>query len=162
MINIVFTEEEMQALNYERFHHPDPHVQCKMGTLWLKSQKLSHKEICRLTGISPNTLRGYLRAYLKGGIEALKELKFYKPQSELCEHKKTIEAYFREHPPASVKEAMAKIEEIRNIILSLGILKKLSRTALIRRIPPTNRNLTLYLRYGFRGLKKLNLWRCEV
>jgi transposase len=115
MINIDFTEEEMQALNYERFHHPEPHVQRKMEALWLKSQKLSHNDICRLTGISPNTLRGYLRAYLKGGIEALKELNFYKHQSELCQHTKTIEAYFREHPPASVKEAMAKIEELTGI-----------------------------------------------
>jgi hypothetical protein len=41
----------------------------------------------------------------------LKELNFYKPQSELCELTKTIEAYFREHPPASVKEAMVKIEQ---------------------------------------------------
>jgi hypothetical protein len=89
----------MQALNYERFHHPDPHVQRKMEGLWLKSQKLSHKGICRLIGISPNTLRDiYLRAYLKGGIEALKEFYFYTPQSELCQHTTTIEAYFREHP----------------------------------------------------------------
>ena len=116
MINIDFTEEEMQALNYERFHHPDPHVQRKMEGLWRKSQKLSHKDICRLTGISANTLRGYLRAYLKGRIEALKELNFYTPQSELCPHTKTIEAYFREHPPASVKEAMAKIEELTGIL----------------------------------------------
>jgi transcriptional regulator with XRE-family HTH domain len=74
----------MQALKYGRFHHPDPHVQRKMEALWLKSQKLSHNDICRLTGISPNTLRGYLRAYLKGGIEALKELKFYKHQRLWC------------------------------------------------------------------------------
>jgi len=71
-------------------------VQRKMGALWLKSQRLSHKDICRLT------------------------------------------------------------------VLSLRILKMLSLTALIRLIPFTNRNLTLYLRYSFRGLKKLNLRRCEV
>jgi Fic family protein len=66
-----------------------------MEALWLKSQKLSHKDIYRLTGISPNTLRGYLRAYLKGGIEALKELNFYMPQSELCEHTTTFEILCR-------------------------------------------------------------------
>jgi transposase len=115
MINIDLTEEEMQALNYERFHHSDLHVQRKMEGILLKSQKLSHKDICRLTGISPNTLRGYLRAYLKGGIDALKELNFYKHQSELCQHTKTIEAYFREHLPASVKEVIAKIEELTGI-----------------------------------------------
>jgi hypothetical protein len=45
MINIDFTEEEMQALNYERFHHPDPHVQRKMEALWLKSQKLRKRTV---------------------------------------------------------------------------------------------------------------------
>jgi transposase len=115
MIEIEFTEEEMQALNYERYHHPHPQVQRKMEALWLKSQKLSHEEICRLTGISPNTLRRYLREYQRRGIEALKELNIYQPQSELNQHTATIEAYFREHPPASVKEAMAKIEELTGI-----------------------------------------------
>jgi transposase len=115
MIEIEFTEEEMQALNYERYHHPHPQVQRKMEALWLKSQKLSHEEICRLTGISSNTLRRYLREYQRGGIEALKELNVYQPQSELNQHTAAIEAYFREHPPASVKEAMAKIEELTGI-----------------------------------------------
>jgi transposase len=86
-----------------------------MEALWLKSQKMSHKEICRLTGISPSTLRRYIKAYQQGGIDALKELIFYQPQSELMHHKATIEAYVREHPPASVKEAMAKIEELTGI-----------------------------------------------
>jgi transposase len=115
MIKIEFTEEEIQALNYERYHHPHPHVQRKMEALWLKSQELTHKDICRLTRISPNTLRNYLREYIRGGIDALKVLNFYQPQSELNQHKQTIESYFREHPPASVKEAMAKIEELTGI-----------------------------------------------
>ena len=83
MIKIEFTEEEMHALNYEGYNPPHPRVQRKMEVLWLKSQKLSHKEICRVTGISPNTLRCYLRAYQRGGIGALKELNFYQPQSEM-------------------------------------------------------------------------------
>ena len=115
MIKIEFTEEEIKALNYERYHHPHPHVQRKMEALWLKSQELSHEDICRLTGISPNTLRNYLREYIRGGIEALKVLNFYQPQSELNQHKQTIESYFREHPPASVEEAMAMIEELTGI-----------------------------------------------
>jgi hypothetical protein len=45
----------------------------------------------------------------------LKEVDFRKPQSELKKHTTTIEAYFREHPPASVKEVMAEIEEMTGI-----------------------------------------------
>lgn len=86
-----------------------------MEALWLKSQDVPHKEICRLTCISKPTLCSYLRDYQEGGIDKLKEVNFYRPESELAAHRSSIEAYFREHPPASIKEAMAKIEELTGI-----------------------------------------------
>ncbi len=49
MIEINFTEEDIKALNYERYHYPHPHVQRKVEALWLKSQGIKHKDICRLT-----------------------------------------------------------------------------------------------------------------
>lgn len=134
MINIEFTAQEIQALDYQRYHHPHPRVQRKMEALWLKSQNLSHKEICRLTTISSKTLQRYLYAFKAGGIERLKEVSFYQPQSQLRSHTDTIEAHFREHPPASIKEAMSKIEEmtglkrsekrIRKLLISMGIKRR--------------------------------------
>lgn len=115
MLNIEFSDAEIKALNYERYHHPHPRVQLKMEVLLLKSKKLSHKDICNLAGISPNTLRTYLRIFQKGGIEALKEINFYQPKSELNQYRSTIEDYFRKHPPATVKQAMDKIEELTGI-----------------------------------------------
>ena len=109
MIHIEFSEAEMKALHYERYHHPHPRVQRKMEALWLKSQKLSHPEICRLTGISSRSLQRYLKDYVQGGLEKLKELNFRQPQSALAPHQRTLEAYFREHPPATVNEAMEHI-----------------------------------------------------
>lgn len=115
MIPIEFSEADKQALTYERYHHPHPRVQRKMEALWLKSQGVSHKEICRLTGICKATLCTYLRDYQQGGIEQLKKLNFYKTQSELAPHIAAIEGYFLAHPPATIKEAMAKIEELTGI-----------------------------------------------
>lgn len=115
MLTIEFTEAEKQALNYERFHHPHPRVQRKMEALWLKSQGLSHKDIAKLTGISPNTLRSYLRAYQSGGRENLKQINFYRPKSELMTQVETLETYFRQLPPTSIREAAAKIEELTGI-----------------------------------------------
>ena len=80
MIKLEFTEAEKQSLHYERYHHPHPRVQRKMEALWLKSQGVAHSEISRLTGISSTTLTSYLRAYQAGGIEALKTVRFYRPQ----------------------------------------------------------------------------------
>ena len=115
MIRIQFTKEEIKALDYERYHLPHPRVQKKMEALWLKSQGLSHGEIARLTLISPNTLRAYLRQYLEGGIEALKIVNFSQQPSELMDHHQTLFDYFRQHPPATIKEAQAKIKELTGI-----------------------------------------------
>lgn len=76
---------------------------------------LSHQEIVRLTGISPNTLRKYLQDYVEGGIEKLKEINFNRPTSKLTEHQQKIEDYFRTNPPASINEAIVKIEELTGI-----------------------------------------------
>ena len=111
MIKIDFSEEEIEALKHERFYHPHPRVQRKMEALLLKSQKIPHEQICQIADISANTLRSYLRAYIDGGIDKLKGINFYRQKSELVAHKKTIEDYFSDNPPATIKEAIAEIEK---------------------------------------------------
>ena len=86
-----------------------------MEALWLKSQNLPHQEICRLTGISSKTPRRILKDYVQGGLESLKKINFYQPPSALALHQATLEAYFREHPPATVNEALEKIAELTGI-----------------------------------------------
>ncbi len=115
MIEIEFSEKDIEELHYERYHYPHPRVQQKMEAVYLKSQEIEHKEIRRLCRISEPTLCSYLTDYKEGGIEKLKEVKFYQPKSELEEYKDTIENYFRKNPPTTIKEAQAKIEELTGI-----------------------------------------------
>lgn len=124
MIQIEFTEEAIDELRYQRFNHPHPRVQRKMEALLLKSDGLPHHRITRILGISENTLREYLREYEEGGIERLKTVRFYRPQSELVEYHQSLEAYFEEHPPATVNEAAAKIEELTGIRRGLTQVRK--------------------------------------
>ena len=82
---------------------PYPHT-------WLKAQFLAMRsKVTRLTGISPSTFRAYLRQYQTGGLSALKQLNYHPQESELLVHRTTIEDYFRTNPPATIKEAVAKI-----------------------------------------------------
>ena len=115
MIRLEFNQETIKDLDYQRYHYPHPRVQRKMEAVYLKSQGVSHQDIKRLVRISENTLLNYLRRYQTDGIEGLKEIRFRKPVSELAEHKQTLETYFVEHPPATVKEAAAKIEQLTGI-----------------------------------------------
>ena len=111
MIKIEFSAEEIDTLEYERYHHPDPKVQKRMEVLFLKSQGVEHQEICRLCRISKPTLASYLKQYQEGGIEQLKKFGYSGHPSELDQHASTLEAYFKEHPPRTVAEARQVIKD---------------------------------------------------
>ena len=115
MIQIRFSPDEIKELAYQRFHHPHPRVQRKAQAVWFKSQGLAHQEIARLTGVTVNTVTSYLLEYQQGGIEQLKTLNFRIPESELKQYQTSLEEYFGQHPPLSVKEAMAQIEKLTGV-----------------------------------------------
>ena len=115
MLKIHIPESDIQLLRQERYTYPHPRVMLKIDVVYLKSLGLSNDLICKITGVCDNTLREYLRQYVQGGIERLKEVNFYRPSSELKAYSGTIENYFRANPPSSISEAVAKIEEITGI-----------------------------------------------
>ena len=115
MIRIEFSEQDLKKIQQLRYEHPHPRVRKRMEALWLKSKGLAHREICRLAGISSNTLRQYLGMFQSGGIKKLTELNFYAPTSELEQHRYRLEAHFRKHPPATINEAATMIEELTGI-----------------------------------------------
>ena len=115
MIKIDFSEQDLKTIEHERFNHPIPLVQRRMEVLWLKSQGLPHKQIAKLSGVCANALTKYLRLYRHGGLDEIRKVNFFRPQSELEKHSDSIEQYFRENPVASIAEAVAKIEELTGI-----------------------------------------------
>ena len=56
-----------------------------MEALWLKSQGEPHNKIAQLTDISINVVTPYIKEYKAEGIEKLKDLNFYRPESKLSE-----------------------------------------------------------------------------
>ena len=114
-IQLEFTPEILKEVQYHRYHHLAPLVQRRMEGLWLKAHGLPHAQIAELVGVTENTLREYFELYQHGGVEKLKELNYYRPESELKVHIPSLEAYFREHPPASISEAQHQVEVITGV-----------------------------------------------
>ena len=112
-IQLEFTPEQIDELRYQRYNHLASLVQRRMETLLLKAYKLPHQQIEEIVGVSGNTIREYFAQYQEGGIEKLKEIHDYQPESELKEHIVSLEAYFREYPPATIKQAQHDVEIIR-------------------------------------------------
>jgi transposase len=129
MLQLNISEVELKEIEYQRYQHPHPRVQRKMEALYLKAKGLPHHQIAELVGICDNTLRDYFEQYQQGGVAALTQLNFYRPTSQLQDHKESLEAYFLAHPPNSIPQAVAKIEELTGLVRSptqVGIfLKKL-------------------------------------
>jgi transposase len=111
MRTICFSEEDLKAIEHDRYHHPHPHVQRKMEVLWLKSHDLPHQQIADLAGVSLRTVQRYLDEYLEGGLAALRRCNWRGPQTVLVQHESSLEEHFWDHPPRNTKEAAKVIFE---------------------------------------------------
>lgn len=115
MSAIKFTEEQVEQLAFERFHHPHPRVQRKMDAVYLKAKGLSHQEVCDLVRISRTSLWGWLRDFQAGGVEALKRWDSGGSTCRLDEHTDAICDHITQHPPHTIAEARQAIEELTGI-----------------------------------------------
>src|SRR5262245_5439926 len=111
MSRIAFTEDDLSAIAFERYHHPEPFVQRKLEVLWLKSQGLAHHDIARLAGASRASVQRYLRAFLTGGLDAIRRYPWKGQRSALDGHRASVQEHFRHPPPRSVREAQCVIAQ---------------------------------------------------
>ena len=115
MLQLNFSEADLKQIEYQRYHHSHPRVQRKMEALFLKAKGLPHHQIAELVGVCDNTLTAYFKQYQQGGLATLLEVNFYRPSSQLQDHSQRLQAYFLTHPPASLVQAAAKIEELTGL-----------------------------------------------
>jgi transposase len=115
MIELEFSSEVVKQLHYERRYQPHPRVRQRLEAVYLKAIGYQHQEIGRIVGISQKTLRGYLRMYQAGGVEALKALNFNRPKSALDDHRQQLKAEFEIRPAKSINEAVQRIEKLTGI-----------------------------------------------
>jgi len=115
MIGISILEEDVKLIKKERYEHPDISVQKRLQALYFKSLGYKNKEVCILADISYTTLELILKQYNSGGLKEVKNIKYYSPKSELDDHAQSLEEYFKENPPSTVKEACQVIKELTNI-----------------------------------------------
>ena len=110
-----FSQETVEQIRHERFHHPHPRVQRKMEVLWLKSQGLTHADIANLADVSPRSVQRYLDEFAEGGLERIRLLGWKGKHCEMDDHQQSLEDYFLEHPPRTAREAQQAIESLTGI-----------------------------------------------
>lgn len=134
MRKIEISPEEIKRLSYQSIHHGHHIVRRRMQALLLKSQAVQHQDIGEILGISQTTLREYFDLYLAGGLEALTQLNYQGQSSQLQVKKDEIIAALEAEPPATLKQAQAKIKAVTGVERSLPQVSQfLKKNKLIRR-----------------------------
>lgn len=116
-----FSEDVIESIGRERYEHPDPRVQERMEILWLKTKGETHERLAELANVSRSTVQRTLRTYVSKGLEGVRTMNWKRPVSALTPHRETLEAEFRERPPHTIHEAVARIESLT------GVKRKASR-----------------------------------
>jgi transposase len=119
MRKIEFSPDGIKQLRGESNLHPHHLVRRRMRALLLKSEGLAHGQIGHILGISQPTLRAYFDLYLQGGVETLKQLNYQGKANLLLDHKDEIISALEAEPPATLKQAQARIEAVTGLQRSL-------------------------------------------
>jgi hypothetical protein len=59
MLTLHFSQQDIDELNYQRFHHPDPMVMKRCDTVYLRAKGLKTGQIQQLTGRNGKTIRAH-------------------------------------------------------------------------------------------------------
>lgn len=119
MRKIEFSPADLNQLREGSKLHPHHLVRRRMLALLLKSEGLSHGQIGRILGISQPTLRSYFDLYQQGGVSALKPLNYQGKANLLLERKEEIIDALEADPPATLKQAQARIKAATGLERSL-------------------------------------------
>ncbi len=110
------SKADLDTLNYERYHYPDPLVQKRLFAVYLKaSLNCSYQYIGLIVDLHPNMVSHWVRIYAREGIGAVQTNRYGTNKSELEAHATSLLAEFEAHPPRSAQEAADRIYELTNI-----------------------------------------------
>ena len=128
MVAIMIDKPTLDQINRERYEHPLPMVQKRLHAIYLRAQGKKYEAIAQIVGCSQASVGNWIRIFKKSGLAGLKAVNLARPQSQLALHHQTLEEHFRSNPPATVREASAKIQELTGIQRSERVVRGFLRS----------------------------------
>lgn len=125
---IRLTQEECEEVLRERFAHPSPKVQKRMEVLYLRHLGKPYSEIKTIVGCSHRSIARWLKIYIEDGLQGLKIIDYRQPPGALEPHRESLEEHFRKNPPASIREAIVRIQDLTGIQRSERVVREFLRS----------------------------------
>lgn len=115
MIKIEFDKCDADELYKAQLNHPNPRIRKKLLAVYMKSQGITNKTICQICRVSWPTLLLYFQEYTSEGLGGMMQIRHRGHPSKLNEFEQEIKLLLVNNPPATLKEARAKIKEISGL-----------------------------------------------
>ena len=115
MLRANYTDEERKKFQQLRYNYPDARIMRRFEILWLHSCGKFPPEIAEIVQQNPDTVRKVINDFRQGGIQLVTTIDSNHPKSDLEDHRVSIIEEFTKRPPASAKEAAARIEKLTGI-----------------------------------------------
>ena len=124
MLTLNISDADIELANYERIHNPIETVRKRMDAIYWTKQGFGRTEVAAISGVHRNSVKNYVKLYNAGGLEALRSFEYKGFGSVLSGHRVTLEAYFKEHPPKTAREAVAKVKQLTGTGLSQSEMRR--------------------------------------
>ncbi|MCL2118503.1 MAG: winged helix-turn-helix domain-containing protein [Planctomycetaceae bacterium] len=115
MLRAIYTDEEKSLFHQLRYSYPDERVMRRFEILWLHACGKFAPEIAIIVQQNDDTVRKVIKNFKKGGVALVTAIDSNHPTSELEKHRVSIIDEFTLRPPASSKEAAARIEKLTGV-----------------------------------------------
>jgi transposase len=115
MLRANYTEAEQNTFQQLRYSYPDERIMRRFEILWLHACGKFAPEIASIVKQHPDVVCNVIKMFKNGGIELVTKIGANHPTSDLEKHKTSIIEEFTLRPPATAKEAAARIEKLTGI-----------------------------------------------
>jgi transposase len=115
MLRTNYTDEDKALFQKLRYSYPDERIMRRFEILWLHACGKFALEIATIVQQDGDTVRKVIKDFQRGGIELVTAIDSNHPTSDLEKHRTSIIEEFTLRPPASAKEAAARIEKLTGI-----------------------------------------------
>src|SRR5688572_17818032 len=110
------SEAEIERLSYERYAYPQPMIQKRIFSVYLKAvTTFSNQDIGFITGLHANTVAHWIKVYEQKGYEGLLTNNYGTNSSALEQHSQSVLNSFTGQPPLSAREAAERIKEMTGL-----------------------------------------------
>lgn len=116
LTKLELSPEELEWLNYERYHYPCPIVQKRLHSIYIKTVSgLSNEKISVMLDAHRNSICEWVAISKTQGVSALLDVNYGTNKSKLESQATNIIKLFTARPPRSIAEAIIKIKELTGI-----------------------------------------------